>query len=89
MSAPDPRNFVTSLHRRGVTLELQTIDLCFLAALQLRGERLGVASFQEDQLLDVFDQVVALTKEGAADGGAKKRAGHVVLGLRQRRGYRG
>ena len=85
MSAPDPRPLVTSLHRRGVALELQTLDLCFLAALHLRAERAGLASFQEDQLLDVFHQVVTLTTAGAAEAGAKKRATHVVRRLREQR----
>ena len=85
VSAPDPRTLVTSLHRRGVALELQTIDLCFLAALHVRAERSGEASFQEDQLLDVFDQVVALTKESGNERGAKKRASHVVRRLREQK----
>ena len=83
----DPRPLVTSLHRRGVALELHTLDLCFLAALHLRAERAGLASFREDELLDVFHQVVALTKDGAADGGdgRKKRATHVVRRLRDQK----
>jgi chromosome partition protein MukF len=85
VSAPDPRTLVTSLHRRGVTLELQTVDLCFLAALHVRAERSGVASFQEDQLLDVFDQVIALTKDGPNEGGPKRRASHVVRRLRDQK----
>ncbi|HVJ93867.1 MAG TPA: condensin subunit MukF [Labilithrix sp.] len=85
MSAPDPRTLLTSLHRRGVTLELQTIDLCFLAALYMRGERSGEASFHEDQLLDVFDQVVALAKEASGESGARKRATHVVRRLREQK----
>jgi len=85
VSAPDPRSLVTSLHRRGVALELHTIDLCFLAALHVRAERTGVASFPEDQLLDVFDQVVALTKDASGETGAKKRATHVVRRLREQK----
>lgn len=82
----DPRPLVTSLHRRGVALELHTLDLCFLAALHLHAERAGLASFHEDELLDVFQQVVALTKDGAADGdGRRKRATHVVRRLRDQK----
>ncbi|HVH44280.1 MAG TPA: condensin subunit MukF [Labilithrix sp.] len=84
MSAPDPRPLVTSLYRRGVALELHTIDLCFLAALAVHAERGGVASFQEDQLFDIFEQVLALTKE-TAPGGAKKRASSVVRRLREQK----
>lgn len=86
MSDPDPRTVVTSLHKRGVALDLHTIDLCFLAALELRADRAGVASFQEDELLDVFEQVAALTKDEGGDGaGAKRRAGHVVRRLREQK----
>ena len=87
MSAPDPRTLVTSLHRRGVALELQTIDLCFLAALHARAERSGVASFQEDELLDVFEQVVALTKEASKETPVKRRTSptHVVRRLRDQK----
>ncbi|MDF2696647.1 MAG: Chromosome partition protein MukF, partial [Labilithrix sp.] len=85
MSAPDPRTLVTSLHRRGITLELQTLDVCFLAALHARAERSGIASFQEDQLLDVFDQVVALTSDEPSEGRTKRRATHVVRRLRDQK----
>jgi chromosome partition protein MukF len=83
-AVPDPRPLVTSLHRRGVALELQTLDLCFLAALHLRAERSGLAAFPEDQLLDVFQQVVALTSHGP-ETGTKKRATHVVRRLREQK----
>ena len=79
MTAADPRTLVTTLHRRGVTLELQTIDLCFLAALHLRAEHGGLASFGEEALLDVFQQVVELTK----DARPGKRATHVIRRLRE------
>lgn len=85
MSAPDPRTLVTSLHRRGVAVELQTLDLCFLAALHLRAERSGLASFQEDHLLDVFEQVVALTRDGVSETGSKRRATHVIRRLREQK----
>ncbi len=85
---PDPHPaaaLVTSLARRGVSLELPTLDLCFLAALQLRADHAAVASFQEDQLFDIFQQVVVLTNEGAGGTRSSKRATHVVRRLRDQR----
>ena len=79
LTPPTPLALVTTLHRRGVTLDLQTIDLCFLAALHLRAEHGGLASFGEEALLDVFQQVVELTK----DARPGKRATHVIRRLRE------
>lgn len=82
-AATDPRTLVVSLHRRGVALELQSIDLCFLAALHLRAEQQGLASYKEDALFDVFQDVVALTKDASTDG--NKRATHVLRRLRDQK----
>ena len=51
----------------------------------MRAERAGVASFQEDELLDVFEQVALLTKDSAGESGGKKRATHVVRRLRDQK----
>ncbi len=40
-----------------MTLELKTVDLCFLAGLYLRADKAGLASFDEDLLVDMFEQV--------------------------------
>lgn len=75
---------VASLFRRGVALELQTIDLCFLAALSLRADRTGAASFQEDELFDVFEQVAELGASTTAEP-VKRRGSHVVRRLRDQK----
>ena len=77
----DPRTLVTSLHRRGVTLELQTVDLCFLAALHLRVEHGSGAAFGEEALLATFQEVLELTRtEGVR---SKARATSVIRRLRE------
>lgn len=80
----EPRSLIASLFRRGVALDLQTIDLCFLAALSLRADRTGAASFQEDELFDVFEQVAELGASTTAEP-AKKRGSHVVRRLREQK----
>jgi chromosome partition protein MukF len=64
-------------------LDLGTLDLCFVAALFLRSERSGLASFGEDVLTDVFQQVAAITDPGG--DGQRKRASHSIRRLREQR----
>jgi chromosome partition protein MukF len=83
---PDPQHVLSSLAQRGVSVELQTLDLCFLAALHLRAQHASLASFPEDQLVDVFDQVVASVRHAAgADAGSGRRATHAIRRLREQR----
>lgn len=79
---PDPNQVLASLAQRKVALDLQTTDLCFLAALHLRAERGGLASFPEDQLVDVFDQVCEAIEPVVE---ARKRATHAIRRLREQR----
>lgn len=85
MLSDPPTKLVAALYRRGVALDLPTIDICFMAALQLRAERSGLPAFREEQLLDVFDQVVTLTAGLPGEGTTKKRATHVVRRLREQK----
>lgn len=62
-------------------LDLGTMDLVFLAALYLRGSRSSLASFEESQLIDVFDEVAPLV-DGAS---GKRRATHALRRLRDQR----
>jgi hypothetical protein len=43
----DPHRLLAGLHKTGVSLDLSTLDLCFLAALHLRADQDGLASFEE------------------------------------------
>ncbi len=81
--APDPHHVVSSLARREVAVELQTIDVCFLAALHLRAERGALASFTEEQLVDVFDAVLA--NVAPPDVRATPRGTHAIRRLREQR----
>jgi chromosome partition protein MukF len=47
---------------RKLSLELSTLDICFLVALHVRGESAGLTSFTEAQLEDVFAQASAVAQ---------------------------
>jgi chromosome partition protein MukF len=66
-----------------VSLELSTLEVCFLAALHLRAEQDGLASFEEDLVLDIFDQIRDLVEPGVEN--PRKRATHAIQRLRQQR----
>lgn len=82
MSA-DPRRVVSFLAAEKPSIELQTADLCFLAALHLRATALAATSFEEDQLVDVFEQVSAILESTGEPAG--KRATHAIRRLREQR----
>ncbi len=79
---PDPNRLLASLAQSGVALELRTLDICYLAALKLRGDRIGLAAFSEPQLLDAFEQVCAAVE---ADGEVRRSASHAIRRLRDQR----
>lgn len=80
---PDPDRAIAAVAERGLSLELGTVDLCFLVALSVRARRGQLASFREEQLEDVFGHVCHVT--GAARGSVKKRATHAIGRLRAQR----
>ena len=76
---------VTSLAARGVALDLSTLDLCFLAALHYRATHpslASLASFTEEQLVAVFDEVREVA-EPEAQG--RRRASDAIRRLREQR----
>jgi chromosome partition protein MukF len=79
----DPHRLLAGLTRDGVSLELGTLDVCFLAALHMRAEQDGLASFEEEVVFDVFDQVCTLVEPGVDN--ARKRATHTIQRLRSQR----
>lgn len=83
MTSPDPNRFIASLARDQVNLDLKTVDLCFLAGLYLRADRAALASFDEDQLVDMFEQVCDVIEPGAEN--PRKRATHAIQRLREQR----
>ncbi len=83
MTAPDPSRVIASLARDHVTLDLKTVDLCFLAGLYLRANKGALASFEEDMLVDMFEQVCDVVEPGADN--PRKRATHAIQRLRDQR----
>lgn len=83
MSAPDPSRLIAALARDQVNLDLKTVDLCFLAGLYLRADKAALASFEEDLLVDLFEQVCDVVEPGAEN--PRKRATHAIQRLREQR----
>jgi len=79
----DPHRLLAGLHRDSVSLELSTLDVCFLAALHLRAEQEGLASFEEELVFDVFDRVCDLVEPGTEN--LRKRATHSIQRMRSQR----
>jgi chromosome partition protein MukF len=78
-----PAVALRALAARAPALELSTLDLCFLAALELRGKSSGRAAFTEDELFDVFEQAaVIVEREPSA---VRKRATHAIARMRTQR----
>jgi chromosome partition protein MukF len=83
MTSPDPNRVIASLARDQINLDLKTVDLCFLAGLYLRADKASLASFEEDQLVDMFEQVCDVVEPGAEN--PRKRATHAIQRLRDQR----
>ncbi len=79
----DPSRVIASLARDQVTLDLKTVDLCFLAGLYLRADKAALASFEEDALVDMFEQVCDVVEPAAEN--PRKRATHAIQRLREQR----
>lgn len=78
-----PSRFIAALARDQVNLDLKTLDLCFLAGLYLRADRAALASFEEDVLIDMFEQICDVVDPGAER--PRKRATHAIQRLRDQR----
>ena len=76
MTSPDPSRTIASLARDQVNLDLKTVDLCFLAGLYLRADKAALAFFEEDMLVDMFEQVCDVFEPGADN--PRKRATHAI-----------
>jgi chromosome partition protein MukF len=83
MTSPDPSRTIASLARDQVNLDLKTVDLCFLAGLYLKADKAALASFEEDLLVDMFEQVCDVVEPGADN--PRKRATHAIQRLREQR----
>ncbi|MEO8904558.1 MAG: condensin subunit MukF, partial [Polyangiaceae bacterium] len=81
--AKDPRIVLSALARSRPVLELGTLDLLFLAALHLRADGAALASFDEEKLAEVFEQVSALLEPRAER--LRRRATHTLQRLRDQK----
>lgn len=79
----DPSRVIAALARDQVNLDLKTVDLCFLAGLYLRADKASLASFEEELLIDMFEQVCDVVEPGAEN--PRKRATHAIQRLREQR----
>jgi chromosome partition protein MukF len=79
----DPTTLIAALSRDQVSLELGNFDLCCVAALHLRANRDALASFDEDTVVDLFEQVCDMVEPGAEN--PRKRATHAIQRLRDQR----
>ena len=82
-TGPDPSRLIASLARDQVNLDVKTADLCFLAGLYLRADKAALASFEEDVLVDLFEQICDVVDPGAEN--PRKRATHAIQRLREQR----
>lgn len=83
MRSQDPSRLIAAFARDQISLDLKTVDLCFLASLYLRADRAALTSFEEDVLMDMFEQVCDVVEPGAEN--PRKRATHAIQRLREQR----
>ena len=83
VTSPDPNRLIAGLARDQINLDLKTVDLCFLAGLYLRADRAALASFEEDVLVDMFEQICDVVDPGAEN--PRKRSTHAIQRLREQR----
>jgi chromosome partition protein MukF len=81
--ASDPNRLLLALADRRVSLEVGTLDLCFVALLYLRAQGGAASAFQEEQLIEIFEAVCELVEPVAE--GRRKRATHAIQRLRDQR----
>lgn len=79
----EPKRLIENLAGRNVSLELSSLDLCFVAALRVRSRTAAVPSFSEGELGDVFRDVCALVQPDVA--GVARRATAAIQRLRDQR----
>jgi len=82
-SERDPKQVLALLAEQKLSLELSTLDLCFMTLLALKAEQLNLSAFGEEQLGDAFEQV-CLALEPETEN-VKARATHALRRLRDQR----
>lgn len=74
---------IKHLADRRASIEVGTVELCFLLALHVRGAAGQLASFSEAQLEEVYEGVSAVVQPEAE--GVRRRAGAAIQRLRDQR----
>jgi len=82
-SLTDLHRVLGALHQARACLDLDTAHLCYLIALRFRAAHGNLASFTEDDLVDLYLQVCELVEPDAVN--PRKRATHAVQHLRDHR----
>jgi len=82
-SERDPKHVLALLAEQKVSLELGTLELCFITLLSLKSEQLNLSAFGEEQLADAFEQV-CLALEPETEN-VKAKATHALRRLREQR----
>lgn len=78
-----PRRLLENLAGKSVSLSLNSLDICFLAALRLRARDGNLTSFGEERLNEAFRDVCGLTLSGSE--GVARRATAAIQRLRDQR----
>jgi chromosome partition protein MukF len=66
-----------------VSLELGTLDVCFVALLHLKSTTAGLSSLSEQQMMDAFEYVCEALEPGSEN--LRVRATHAIRRLREQR----
>ncbi len=78
-----PEQVLAAFFEKRPSLELSTLDLCFVVTLQLEAHRHALPSFREEQLVDTFERVCGVVAPGTEQVAA--RATHTIRRLREQR----
>lgn len=82
-SQNSPEQVLTAFFEKRPSLELSTLDLCFVVTLQLKAHAHALPSFREEQLIDAFEHVCHVVAPGTEQVSA--RATHTIRRLREQR----
>src|ERR1035441_7450800 len=78
----DSARLMGSLHRDGIGLDLKTVDLCFLVALFALARQRALSCFDEETVVETFEQICELIEPGA---NPNERATYSIQRLRDQR----
>lgn len=82
-SPRNPERVLAGVVERKLSLELGTLDVCFLVALYVRAEAANLTSFTEAQLEDVFAHAAAVAQPEGEQ--VRRRATAAIQRLREQR----